>query len=159
MHRYIITAGVYWLAPLRGGCHYKLVIFETIPWIATLRFFCGISFLWMRLMIGNTDSCDGLVPSGTNHLLNQCWPSSMTTYGFPNPQWCNWLFSMGVQNSYDDIYSLEFHLRFQRLDIQRRTNRSHLNARVCYICIHPHPTPSPTQKRLSHQSVKNRNPR
>ena len=39
---------------------------------------------WVNIGLGN-----GLMPPGTCHYLNQCWPRSMSPYAVSRPQWDN----------------------------------------------------------------------
>ena len=80
------------LAPGKRSGNLKLVIFNSyqgqISWAFPVKLpsgECHRRHWWLV----NIDSGNGLVPSGTKPLMNQCWPSSMMLYHVTRPQWVN----------------------------------------------------------------------
>ena len=78
------------LAPGKFEWNYRFVIFQGILVIDGWSISCEIALIWMSLDF--TDDQSTLVQvmawcrQATSHYLSQCWPGSLTPYGFTRPQ-------------------------------------------------------------------------
>ena len=83
------------LAPGKPRCHFKTAIFNLILLIGILTSSNDNPLRWMPWDL--TDDKSTLVQvmawclQATSHYLSQCWPSSMSPYGFTRPQWVQWV--------------------------------------------------------------------
>ena len=89
------------LGPRRCGCNLKFIFFKLLPRIDILSIFCEIDCRWMPPDVTNDESTlvQVIIPGGhqaTSHYLNQCWPSSMKTYGHTGSQWVKYCHCMNT---------------------------------------------------------------
>ena len=82
------------LAPGKFEWNFKCAIFKWIlvadGWGISCDFSPNMNMTGLHLWSINIDSGNGLVPSGNNHYLSQCWPRYVLPYGVTRPQWVNW---------------------------------------------------------------------
>ena len=82
------------LAPGKFEWNFRHVIFKQILVIYGWGISCEIALIWMSLDF--TDDQSTLVQvmawcrQATSHYLIQCWPISLSPYGFTSPQWVNY---------------------------------------------------------------------
>ena len=82
------------LAPWKFALNFRHVIFKQILVIDGWGISCEMALIWMSLDLTDDQSRlvgsgNGLVPSGMNQYLSQCWPRSMSPNGVTGPQWVN----------------------------------------------------------------------
>ena len=86
-----ISRCFYSLVPGRFGCNLKLIIFKLTSRVDILSISCEIALSWMPQDF--TDDKSTLVQvmdwyrQATSYYLDQCWPRSISPYGFTRPQW------------------------------------------------------------------------
>ena len=79
------------LAPGRPGCHFKTTIFDLVLLIGIFTLSNNNALRWMPWDLTDDKSTFVQVMAwcrqATSHYLNQCWHSSMSSYGVTRPQW------------------------------------------------------------------------
>ena len=89
INRYALTINS--LAPARFVGNFRWIVFKVNLVIVGWGICYEIAFRWLSLDL--TDDGSTLVQvmawchQAPSHYLNQCWPSSVSPYGFTGPQW------------------------------------------------------------------------
>ena len=118
------------LAPGRFGSSSKSLIFKLIIQYSGLGTHCEISLRWnpQNLTKGNIGAGNGLVPSGCQPLLSECWPRSMSPYGINWPECVECIFAHSlcfqklrtVRTSHDQVLSEMERINHQLKEEQNR---------------------------------------